>query len=497
MSRRIDVELTSARDDGTWTWRAAGAKQPKGVVDAKLLYDGAKVGDVVRAEADFEIDGISILSVIPPKAEARKEPERIEIIGTRKDTPGVTSSLVPKSERGRGDRDRDRGARGDRPDRPRGDRPDRPRGDRPDRPRGDRPDRPRGDRPDRPDRPRGDRPDRPGRGDRPAGDGRPRAPRPERPAREERPAPPKPKRLSPANVHRAAVLDTLPPEQRPIAEQVLRGGIPAVRQAVEQQNANRKEGEAEVKADPFIAIAEELLPRLKTADWRDRAEAAIKDVEEIALRDLRSVVTGADAVARDDEARELARTLREALERRLAKQRDDWTAEIVSNLDEGRVVRALRLSARPPDPGSRFPAELAARLTEAAGAALAPDISPDRWTTVLDAVAASPVRRQVKPAGLPADPGEALLQAAKQASGRVPALAAMLGIDMPPPPGPPRGARPPQGQGRQGPPRPPPPPPRPPRPAPPPAAVAEEPPAPVEAAPVQAAPVEAETPADS
>ena len=31
MSRRIEVELTSSRDDGTWTWRAAGAKQPAGV----------------------------------------------------------------------------------------------------------------------------------------------------------------------------------------------------------------------------------------------------------------------------------------------------------------------------------------------------------------------------------------------------------------------------------------------------------------------------------
>ena len=159
-------------------------------------------------------------------------------------------------------------------------------------------------------------------------------------------------------------------------------------------------------------------------------------------------------VARDDEARELSRTLRETLERRIGKERESWVADITTNLDEGRVVRALRLSARPPDPGSRFPAELALRLAEAAGAAMAPDISPDRWSTVLDAVAASPVRRTVKPAGLPPEPGEALLQAANQASGRVPALAAMLGIDMPPPPGPPRGQRPP--------PRPP----KPPRPAP-------------------------------
>ena len=34
---RIDIELTSSRPDGTWTWRAAGARQPKGVVSASVL----------------------------------------------------------------------------------------------------------------------------------------------------------------------------------------------------------------------------------------------------------------------------------------------------------------------------------------------------------------------------------------------------------------------------------------------------------------------------
>src|SRR5438093_5232714 len=80
MARRIEIELTSARDDGTWTWRAAGAKQPKGVLDAKLLYEGAKVGDVVRADAEFEIDGITVIAVLPPKSK-RAEPERLEVLG--------------------------------------------------------------------------------------------------------------------------------------------------------------------------------------------------------------------------------------------------------------------------------------------------------------------------------------------------------------------------------------------------------------------------------
>lgn len=435
MSRRIDVELTSSRPDGSWTWRAAGARQPKGDLDGSILYPGAKVGDVVRAEADFDVDGITILSVAPPAVKARKEPERIEIIGSPKSFEPVTSTLVPKSERGRGER-RDRGDRGDRPARS-GGRPDSggraggaARGDTTRGERGDRGARPSG----APGAPRSERPARGDRPDRPRRDGERRPARPTPEAAEPKP---KAKRLNPATTHRDAVLATLSPEEQPVAQQVLRGGIPAVRQAVEQQNAAAKaEGRAEtIKPDALVAMAEQLLPRLKVAEWRDRAEAAAADVDEISLRDLRSVVTGSD-VARDDDTRALAQSLREALERRTNEQRERWVTEVKTALDDNRVVRALRISSRPPDPTSRFPADLALRLTEAASAAMTADILPDRWTTLLEAVAASPVRRSVKPAGFPAEPGEALLQAARQASGRVPALASLLGIAMPPPPGP-------------------------------------------------------------
>ena len=480
MGRRIEVELTSEKDDGTWTWRAAGARQPKGVLDAALLYPGAAVGDVVRADADFEIEGILITAVLPPREKKRSEPERLEIIGPPREHQGVTSSLVPKSERPRTPRRNTwdggsgggggGGGGGERrnggPARPRDDagRPGGPRTrDDAGRPGGPRTPRPEGrTRPEGRSRPDGDHPEPAGT---PAsGERRPerrpeRGPRPEagqRPAGRERrreappvEAAPKPKRLAPANVHRAAVVEAMLPELRPIAEQVLRGGIPAVRQAVEAQNARlREEGQPEVHAGPLVAMAEQLLPQLRAAEWRDRAEAASKVVDEVSLRDLRSVVSGAD-LARDDEGRILAGTLRQALERRLEEQRDKWLADITGSLDEGRLVRALRLSARPPD-ATRFPAELAVRLSEAAGAAMSADVTPDRWSTLLEAVAESPVvRRTVKPVALPAEPGEPLLRAARQASGRVPALAALLGISMPPPPGPPRparpGARPPRG----------------------------------------------------
>src|SRR5438270_11056871 len=111
MSRRIEIELTSARPDGTWTWRAAGARQPKGVLDGGLLYEGAKAGDVLKAEAEFELEGIGITSVAAPKGDARAAPETIEGGGPgRPDGPGVTTQLVGRADRRdrRGDDDRRR-----------------------------------------------------------------------------------------------------------------------------------------------------------------------------------------------------------------------------------------------------------------------------------------------------------------------------------------------------------------------------------------------------
>jgi hypothetical protein len=283
--------------------------------------------------------------------------------------------------------------------------------------------------------------------------------RPNRPGGPERESRPRPKRLSPGNTHRTAVLESLSPEQRPVAEQVLRGGIPAVRKAIEEQNTTAKAaGQPEIKPGPLVAMAEELLPRLKTAEWRDRAEAAMADVEELGLRDLRSVVSGADAAARDDETRALAASLREALDRRLKKQHDDWVGEITSALDDNRLVRALRVASRPPDPSMRFPAEVAQRLAGTASEAMAADTPPERWAALLEAVAASPVRTTVKPAALPENPGEALLNAARQQAGRIPALTQLLGISMPPPPGPVRRIPPKPQQGGGRPPRPPAPP---------------------------------------
>ena len=121
---RIEIELTSARPDGTWTWRAAGAKQPRGTLDASVLPGEAKVGDVLRAEADIDIDGITVRST-SPVSQKKVAPERIEIIGSGREEPAVTTNMRGGVEAGgqdrgrRGERDNDRG-RGGRPGGPGG-----------------------------------------------------------------------------------------------------------------------------------------------------------------------------------------------------------------------------------------------------------------------------------------------------------------------------------------------------------------------------------------
>ena len=65
---RMRIELTSTRVDGAWTWRAAGAREPRGSIDRALLPEGATVGDVLRVEVDQFMDGIEVTSVLDRKS---------------------------------------------------------------------------------------------------------------------------------------------------------------------------------------------------------------------------------------------------------------------------------------------------------------------------------------------------------------------------------------------------------------------------------------------
>jgi hypothetical protein len=409
MSRRIDIELTSQMGDGSWTWRAAGARQPKGTVEAALVPPGEAVGAVLRADVEIGLEGIEILSLTSakPARSPEKTEGRIEVKGTPRRAPDVSVILAPGSNKRRRDRDDD-GDRGDRGDRRGGGNRRGPGGEvRREESGGDRPPRGAGG-PRRP----GAR--RPGEGD-------------GRPARGERPVAPT------STVHRNAMLAALRPEQIPVAEQLLRGGLQAVRQAIEAQNtSNKAAGKPPVAADALLAMADELLPVVRLADWKDRATVAQTTGKDYRLRELRAVVAASRTVNLDEEGRAMAKALQESLDQRTTALREEWLARITNALNDGRVQQAVEASIRPPEPGTRCPAELAVRLAAAAGEAMTADLTPEDWMRLLDAVVASPVRRTVKPTGIPDD--EVAKQAARNAAGAVPALAKLLGLRIPPPP---------------------------------------------------------------
>ncbi len=391
MARRLEVELTSNREDGNWTWRAANARQPKGEVKESLLPPGSKVGDVIKVEAEFHLDGIEVTEVFVKKGK-KERTGLLEMLST----PISDDELVTTVRTGRRDRDDDRrgGGGGGRKRREGGD--------------------------------RGPRREGGGRG---AGGGGGRdGGRGNRGPRED--TRPKAKRLRPGRVHRNAALEAVAEEHRPIAEQVLKGGLPAVRAAIEKQNTEAAAaGAPTIEMKTVLAIAEPMVPVMKNADWHDRADAALADLDELELRDLRSVVSAADPTSKDEAARAKAEQLRTGLNARLEKDQAAWLAELQSAVEGGRTIRALRLSSRPVKAGSPIPAELATKLTEAASAALGADIASDRWAAVVDALAYSPVRGGVTPAGYPAEPTPELLEAVKRIADRIPAIATQLGID--------------------------------------------------------------------
>ena len=390
---RMEIELTSTRDDGQWTWRAAGARQPRGTVADVLVPAGTSVGDVLRVEVEQFMDGIEVTSVLVDRAE-RSEPETLEMLGSGHNEPLVTTKLAGRRGRRRDeDGPRGRGGRDRRPRRDDGEKRDTDKGSG-----------------------RKDRPDR------------------RSPARPDAEAKPRARRLRPKRVHRKAAIAALPEDQQPLALILARDGVPGVRSVIEAQNAAAETvGEPGIPAELLLKLAERIHPNLRTADWRDRAESALAGVDDIDLRDIRSVVVAAETAARGSEDRELADRLREALTARVDREHKAWIGEVTSALGEDRVVRALRLSSRPPKAGAPLPSPILDRLAAAAEASLTSDTGQDRWATVLDAVALSPVHQRVTPAGLPIEPTEQLLDVVKRVSMSVPSIAASFGVEPTPP----------------------------------------------------------------
>ncbi|HEV3267858.1 MAG TPA: hypothetical protein VGZ68_05600 [Acidimicrobiales bacterium] len=444
MSRRIEIEITSLSGDLA-TWRAAGAKLPKGVLQASLVPGGPVIGNVYRADIEQYMEGIEVLSVMAPKTASPLDPknEWLELIPEVKTGPDVVVTYAPKGRGTRRDGDRSDSTRRDGARREGTKRPSTRRepregaGASSERP----PRTPRADH-SRAERTPGDRPSRGPRGDTtegaPRSDRTTRAPRSDRsgrPVRPERSHGPQQPPLT--TTHRNALLATLSPEQLPVAEQLLRGGMPAVRTAVEQQNKNASsQGRPTVDPATIDRIAEELLNKTNLALWKDRAGGAIGAGRELRLRDLRAVVTSAKTVSLDEEARAQLKELQVSLTARVEHLRAQWNEKLEAAINSKNVKEALGLVARPPDVSTRVSADAAGRVVALVSETLSAEQDPKLWNEIVELTADTSIRRNVKPLGIPTD--ETSHAVAVHNAGAIPELAKLLGMRVPPPPPPTR-----------------------------------------------------------
>ena len=219
-----------------------------------------------------------------------------------------------------------------------------------------------------------------------------------------------------------------------MAEQLLRGGIPAVRQAIDEQNDGaRADGRPAIAPTPCWPWPKQLLPVVNLASWKDRATSAQSAGQELRLRELRAVVAASRTVTLDEEGRTLAKALQESLEHRV-----DGAARRLG----ARMVAAPRHGPGGRRPAHRHPPARARRpgcrpswpcgWPQAAGAAMTADLAPAEWLALLDAVLESPVRRTSSRPGSRPDPRRQA--AARHAAGWCRELAKLLGLRIPPPP---------------------------------------------------------------
>jgi hypothetical protein len=229
----------------------------------------------------------------------------------------------------------------------------------------------------------------------------------------------------------------LSPEQLPVAEQLLRGGMPSVRAAVAEQNKNATtQGRPTIDPGTIDRIAEDLLPKTTLAMWKDRAAGALGSGKELRLRDLRAVVTSAKTTTLDDEARTQLKALQVVLTARLEVLRTQWTEKLDGAMKSNNVAEALRLVARPPDMSTRVSSETATALVALVSAALTAEQNVATWTELVNLTVETSIRRNVKPLGIPVD--DSCKALAVKSAGAIPEFAKLLGMRVPPPPPPTR-----------------------------------------------------------
>ena len=364
MPNRLDIEITSQSDESSYTWRSAGAREPKGTVPAKILPNDVSIGDVLRVEADFMIDGIEITSVLPTKSK-KDSTEILEILGSGKDASGVTTSLIPKGKK-RGRNNKRQQNDNSKPKQKR--KAQNKKGS-----------------PDRKNR----KPYRSPRG----------------------------KRLKASKKYRNEYVASLPETHKPLARQLIGSTIPNLRKTIDKMALPQGFPEA------ILDYAEELNQQLKMAEWLDKAEAVEENVESVDLQDFRSVVASSGRWAKSPEAIAVKERLENKLNERIDLDHKEWLRSIQDALDDEKTVRALNLSSRSPKAGAQLPEIVTNQLIEQASRALNEQSSAYRWAIVLEAVAFSPVREKINPNGLPSTITDELKETIAKHGERVPQIA--------------------------------------------------------------------------
>jgi len=368
MPNRLDIEITSQTTDSSYTWRSAGAKEPKGTIKASLLPSGVAIGDVLKVEADFMIDGIEITSVLPQKAK-KDGPELLELFGTGNQTAGVTTSLVKKG----GKRKRRKDVRSGSRSKQTGDKKQQ--------------------------RSSKSKPERKGR----------------KPYRS-----PRGKRLKPSKKYRNEYIESLPILHKPLARELSGSTIPNLRKTIEKMDL------PEGFPDALLDYAEILNQQLKMAEWMDKATAIENNIKSIDLQDFRSVVASSGRWAKSTESIAVKERLELKLNERIDQDHKKWLNSIEEALKEEKTVRALNLSSRSPKAGAQLPEAITNSLIEKANKALNAEATSYRWSIVAEAVAFSPVRQKVVPMGLPTEISEELNQSIKKHGDRIPQISKLF-----------------------------------------------------------------------
>lgn len=402
MANHIEIEITSKRSDGSFTWRAKGAKEPKGVVDPVIVGVDTVVGEVFKAEFESWLDGVQIVSAIKSSKKIGSSND-IEILGPRQFKAGVTATLIAKKQQNKARKPRN----------------------------------------DKDDMTRDRSPKRENRANNVLGNNRDKARDKDHDGYRERSKDKrttnrhKPEPIAVGTFYKDKLMHSLEIQERPIADYLFDGGLPAVREAIANQQKEAKEKNLPpIIETPLLAIAERLMPQIRDALWRDRADAILK-LDRVTLKDLRSLIVSAHP--RDEEERKIVADLKDRLSKKISDVATSWQGQVKSSTEAGKLKEALELSTKSPDHSVSLNSEIAELLASKVSAALNKDLNPTEWIELVEAASQAPIRKLIKPASVPEDATGEVEKTSKKLAGLIPQLAPIIGLKIPPPPRPTHG----------------------------------------------------------